>query len=153
MITLPRIAKRIEAASRLFQSTRCLQEEDHQIITDEAANTLNCIVEAVLLADHIRDGVRAPMSEALASQLTIRLAHENIETLTAEQILDEFVSTHLCSLVSALRVIETIYLEDDGNRHNQNIGNAMFECLHWLEVARHDLGGLIMDSPALRAVA
>lgn len=153
MITLPRIAKRIEAASRLFQSTRCLQEEDHQIITDEAANTLNCIVEAVLLADHIRDGVRVPMSENLLSQLAIRLPYENLGTITAEQILDEFVSTHLSSLVSALRVIETVYLEDDGNQQNQNLGNAMFECLHWLEVARHDLGGLIMDTPTLRAVA
>lgn len=153
MITLARIAKRIEAASRLFQSTRSLQEEDHQIITDEATNTLNCIVEAVVFADHIRDGVRVPMSEDLASQLAIRLPYENIEALTAEQILDEFVSTHLSSLASALRVIETVYLEDDGNQQNQNLGNAMFECLHWLEVARHDLGGLIMDTPTLRVAA
>lgn len=153
MITLPRIAKRIEAASRLFQSTRCLQEEDHRIITDEAANTLNCIVEAVLLADHIRDGVRVPMSEDLSSQLAISLPLENTEALTAQQILDDFVSTHLNSLVSALRVIEVVYLEDDVNTQNQDLGNAMFECLHWLSVAHHDLIGLIVDSPKLRVAA
>lgn len=153
MITLVRIAKRIEAASRLFQSTRCMQEEDHQIITDEATNTLDCIVEAVLLAARIRDDARTPMSEALASQLAIRLPYDDLKVLTAEQILDEFVSTHLSSLVSALRVIETVYLEDDGSQQNQNIGNAMFECLHWLEVARHDLGDLIMDKPGLKVAA
>jgi len=153
MSTLATVAAQIEAGARLLQCTRWMQERDHHPITDMAVRSLGLYVEAIRAAESRRAGSPWVVSQDLRHDLAVALPGEHIEEVTADWLLDSYVACHLSSLASAVRVVSTVYLEDDDSRANQVLGDALFECLHWIESARQQLIDLIDPEEALPAAA
>lgn len=135
------VANRIDAARRLLQCTRWLQHRDHRPICDVAVRHLGVYVEAIRLAHgRLADKPVSP-SQALASDVATALPWQPLGSLGAEDLIDAYVNGRLVGVVAAIRVVESACLEgDDPGR--QEVGNAMFECLHWIETARRDLAEL-----------
>ncbi len=153
MITLTTVAAQIEAGARLLQCTRWMQERDHHPITDMAVRSLGLYVEAIRAAEGRRSGSPWLISHELRHDLAAAVPGERLESMTADWLLDSYVACHLSSLVSAVRVIEVVYLEDDDSRANRMLGDALFECLHWIESARQQLVELIDPDEALPEAA
>lgn len=136
MNQLTEIARQVEAAARLLDCTRHLQQEDHHLITDEAVRSMGLHVEAIHAAEQRQQGITHPASDELKTSVAAMLPGQHITRMTGEDILDEYVACRLSSVASAIRVIETVYMEDDGSRANRLLGDALFECLQWLESAQ-----------------
>ncbi|MBH8578808.1 hypothetical protein [Bisbaumannia pacifica] len=153
MNSLSVVACRIEAGARLLQCTRWMQERDHHPITDMTVRSLSLYVEAIRAAERRRGGEPWLVSEDLQEDIAVALPGERLKDMPADWLLDSYVTCHLSSVVSAVRVIASVYIEDDGNYANQLLGDALFECLHWIEVARHHLISLIEPDAAWVAAA
>lgn len=133
MNSLLSIATRIDAATQLL---RCIHGElspGHGLITDAAARGLGICSEAVRLAG----GEGRAMSAALSQEVAIA----RVDPERMDDLIDNYVICHLGGVMAAVRILECIYQEDDDSAA-RNVGVALYECLHWVEVARHQLGEL-----------
>ncbi|QFT84977.1 hypothetical protein FIU88_08310 [Halomonas sp. THAF12] len=131
------IATRVDATTRLLQCTRSLLDEDHRPILDIAVRQLWLCTEGARFAARRIHGQPASPSADLITDV-MATTGEGIHAMSPGDLLDSYVSLHLDATRGALLVVESLYLDSD-EKPLQQIGVALFECLHWISSAREEL--------------
>jgi len=136
------IANRVDAATRLLQGARRLHGREHHPILDMSLRQLGLHIEAIVVATKMIHGHPAQTSRELLTDVSVSLPLVASPVSDHERLLDDYVCCRLGCVVAALRVIESsCHDADDEAMHIT--GDAMSECIHWIEAARHDLSELI----------
>lgn len=149
---LDSIANRIDAAARLLECTGYLQEPAHRPVMDMAVRNLGIYVEAIRVANRMNHDAPVAPSASMRMDFAVALPSEPLDAISSVDLLDAYVCCHLGSVICAVRAISTIYLEHD-NRAIQHVGDAMFEGIHWIEAARHELGGMLNQAVKFEVAA